>query len=70
MYGLAFIVFSTFSRVEKRKKAGRRKGTSSGLTETTTQVACLVSLTARLWLRYRAGPIVTAFALRTAFLMK
>jgi len=43
---------------------------SSGLTETTTEVGCLVSLTARLWLRYRAAPIVASVALWIAFLMK
>jgi len=50
--------------------AGRRTGTSSGLTETTTEVAYFVSLTARLWLRYLAAPISTAFALRLEFLLK
>jgi len=50
--------------------AGSRMGTSSGLTETTTEMDCFVSLTARLWLRYCAAPISTAFALRMEFLMK
>jgi len=50
--------------------AARRTGTSSGLTETTTEVACFLSLAARFWLRYRAAPISTAFALRMEFLMK
>jgi len=45
-------------------------GTSSGLTETTTEVACLDSLAARSLLRYLAAPIVTAFALWMEFLMK
>ena len=50
--------------------AGSKMGTSSGVTETTTEVACFLSLVARLWLRYRAAPISTTFALRMAFLMK
>ena len=45
-------------------------GTSSGLTETTTEVACLDSLAARSLLRYLAEPIVTALALWMEFLMK
>jgi len=45
-------------------------GTPSGLTETTTKVACLDSLAARSMLRYLAAPIVTAFVLWMAFLMK
>jgi len=55
--------FSTLSRFEKRKRAGRRMGTSSGLKETTTEVACLDSLVVRSLLRYLAEPIVTALAL-------
>jgi len=45
-------------------------GTSSGLTETTTKVACLESLVVRSLLRYLAEPIVTALALWMEFLMK
>jgi len=45
-------------------------GTSSGLTETTTEVACLDSLAVRSLLRYLAEPIVTALALWMEFLMK
>jgi len=45
-------------------------GTSSGLTETTTEVACVESLAARSLLRYLAEPIVTALALWIEFLMK
>jgi len=44
--------------------------TSLGLTETTTEVACLVGLAARSLLRYLAAPIVTAFTLWMDFLMK
>jgi len=44
--------------------------TSSGLTKTTTQVACLVSLAAGSLSRYLAAPIVTAFALWVDLLMK
>jgi len=62
--------FLDLESLGKRKRAERRMGTSSGLTETTTEVACLGSLTARLWLRYRAALIVTSFALRMDFLMK
>jgi len=58
------------SRFEKRKRAGRMVGTSSGLTQTTTEVACLESLAARSLLRYLAEPIVTALALWMEFLMK
>ena len=45
-------------------------GTLSGLMETTTEVAWLVSLPARLLLRYRAAPIVTSMALWMDVLMK
>ena len=45
-------------------------GTSSGLTETTTEVACLDSLAVRSLLRYLAKPIVTALALWMEFLIK
>jgi len=45
-------------------------GTSSGLTETTTEVACLETLEAQSLLRYLAKPIVTALALWMDFLMK
>jgi len=44
--------------------------TSLGLTETTSEVACLVSLVARSLLRYLAAPIVTAFTSWMDFLMK
>jgi len=53
-----------------RKRAGRRMGTSSGLTEMTTEVACVESLAARSLLRYLAVPIVTTFALWMEVLMK
>jgi len=43
---------------------------SSGLTETTTEVACFVSPVARLWLRYWAAPMSTALALSMELLMK
>ena len=62
--------FSTLRRFEKRNRVGRRMGTSSGLTETTTEVACLDSLVVRSLLRYLAEPIVTALALWMEFLMK
>jgi len=58
------------SRFEKRKRAGRRMGKSSGLTERTTEVACLDCLADRSLLRYLAEPIVTAMALWMEFLMK
>jgi len=45
-------------------------GTSWGLTETTTEVACLVGPAVRSLLRYLAEPIVTALALWMEFLMK
>jgi len=45
-------------------------GTSSGLTETTTEVVFLDRLAARSLLRYLAAPIVTALALWMEFLMK
>ena len=45
-------------------------GTSSGLMEPTTEVACFVSLTGRLWLRYQAALIVTSLAFSMDFLMK
>jgi len=45
-------------------------GTSSGLTETTTEVGFLESLAARSLLRYLAAPIVTAFGLWMEFLIK
>jgi len=45
-------------------------GTSSGLTETTTEVACLDSLAARSLLRYLAEPILTALALWMEVCMK
>jgi len=62
--------FLNFEPLEKRKRAGRRMGTLSGLTETTTEVACLDSLVVRSLLRYLAEPIVTALALWMEFLMK
>ena len=45
-------------------------GTSSGLTETTTEVACLEGLVVRSLLRYVAEPIVTALPLWIDFLIK
>jgi len=45
-------------------------GTLSGLTETTTEMACLASLAVRALSRYLAEPIVTALALSMEFLMK
>jgi len=45
-------------------------GTSSGSTETTTEVACLETLVVQSLLRYLAAPIVTALALWMEFLMK
>jgi len=45
-------------------------GTSLGLTETTTEVACLDRLVVRSFLGYLAEPIVTALALWMEFLMK
>ena len=45
-------------------------GTLSGLTDTTTEVACLVRLAAWSLLRYLAAPISTSFALWMEFLMK
>ena len=64
------MVFSTLRRLEKRNRVGVRMGTSSGSTETTTEVACLERLAARSLLRYLAAPIVTAFTLWMEFLMK
>jgi len=58
------------SRFEKRNSAGRRIGMSLGLTETTTEVACLESLAARSLIRYLAAPVMTAFALWMELLMK
>jgi len=58
------------SRFEKRKRAGKRTGMLSGLTETTTEVACLDSLVVQSLLRYLAEPIVTALALWMEFLKK
>jgi len=49
---------------------GRRMGTSSGLTETITEVACLESLAVRSLLRYLAEPIVTSLAFWIDFLMQ
>jgi len=45
-------------------------GTSSGLTETTTEVGCLGSLAVRSLFRYLTEPLVTALALWMEFLMK
>jgi len=45
-------------------------GKLSGLTETSTEVACLECLAAQSLLRYLAVPIVTAFALWMEFLIK
>ena len=67
---MACIVFSTLSRFEQRKRAGRRMGTSLGLMETSNEVACLDSLEVRGLLRYLAEPVVTALALWMEFLMK
>ena len=50
--------------------AGRRVGTSSVLTETTSEVACFLHLTAWLWLRYRHALVSTDFVLRIEVLMK
>ena len=62
--------FSTLSFSEKRKKEGRSFCTSSGSTETTTEVACLDILAARSLLRYLAALISTTFALRMDDLRK
>jgi len=70
VYRLAYVICSTLSRFEKRKRAGRRMGTSSGLTETTTEVTCLETLAVRSLLRYLAEPTVTALVLWMEFLMK
>jgi len=43
---------------------------SSGLPETSTEVAYFVSLIARFWFRYQAVSISTAFAWRIELLMK
>ena len=61
---MALTVFSTLSHSEKRKKDGRSFCTSSGSTETTTEVACLDILAARSLLRYLAALFLTAFPLR------
>jgi len=62
--------FLDLEHFENRKRAGRRIGTSSGLTQTTTKVASLESLAARSLLRYRASPIMTAFAWWMKLLIK
>jgi len=56
-------LFSTLRHFEKRKRAGRWRGTSSALMELSTEVACLESLAARSLLRYLAAPSMTSFAL-------
>ena len=63
-------VFSTLSRSEKRNKDRRIFYTSSGSTETTTEVACLDILAAWSLLRYLAALFSTAFALRINVLRK
>ena len=70
MYRLALTFFSTLSHSEKRKKEGRSFCTSSGSTETTTEVACLDNLEAQSLLRYLAALILTAFALKIDALRK
>ena len=52
----------TFWRSEKRKMPERSLSTSSGLTETTTEVAFLDSLESRSLLRYLAEMIEVSFA--------
>ena len=54
----------------EEEKDGRSFCTSSGLTETTTEVACMEILVARSLLRYLAALISTAFALRIDVLRK
>jgi len=62
--------FLDFEPLRQEEEGGEEDGTSSGLTEPTTQVACLDSLALRSLLRYLAEPIVTALALWMEFLMK
>ena len=67
---MAWMTFSTLRRSEKRKMPDRSLSTSSGLTETTTEVAFLDSLESRFLLRYLAEMIVVSFAFLMDYLRK
>ena len=67
---MALTVFSTLNFSEKRKKNGRSFCTSSGSTETTTEVPCFDILASRSLLRYLAALISSAIALRIDVLRK
>ena len=62
--------FLDLKSLREEEEGWEEDGNLSGLTETTTEVACLVSLAAQSLLRYLAAPILTSFGLWIDYLMK